>query len=78
MKNTDTGADLVLTEGYYLAIGNTDVGSEWYKYTKLPDAVVNGEEGLTFSVKTSEGAWDWMKFRQDGGVETDNLVGALA
>ncbi len=78
VKNTDTGADIVLTEGYYLAIGNTDVGSEWYKYVKLSDAVVNGEEGLTFTIKTSNGAWDWVKFRQDGGVETDNFAGVLA
>jgi drug/metabolite transporter superfamily protein YnfA len=78
VKNTDTGADIVLSEGYYLTIGNTDVGSEWYKYVKLSDAVVNGEEGLTFTVTTSDGNWDWMKFRQDGSVETDNFAGTLA
>ena len=72
------GDGTVLAEGYYLTIGNTDVGSEWYTYVKLSDAVVNGEEGLTFSITTSEGAWDWMKFRQDGSVETDNFVGKLA
>ena len=77
VKDTDTGADIVLSEGYYLTIGNTDVGSEWYKYVKLSDAVVNGEEALTFTVTTSEGAWDWIKFRQDGSVETDNFAGTL-
>ena len=78
VKNTETGADLVLAEGYYLTIGNTDIGSEWYKYVKLSDAVVNGEEGLTFSITTSNGSWDWLRLRQDGGVETDNFVGVLA
>ncbi|MBQ7912470.1 MAG: hypothetical protein IJ308_01850 [Clostridia bacterium] len=78
VKDTDTGADIVLSEGYYLTIGNTDVGSEWYTYVKLSDAVVNGEEGLTFSVTTGQGKWDWIKFRQDGSVETDNFVGTLA
>ena len=78
VKDTDTGADILLSEGYYLAIGNTDVGEEWYKYAKLPDAVVRGEEGLKFSVTTKEGSWDWMKIRQDGGVEADNLAGVLA
>ena len=78
VKDTDTGEDLVLSEGYYLTIGNTDVGSEWYKYVKLSDAVVNGEEALTFTVTTSDGAWDWIKFRQDGSVAADNIVGKLA
>ncbi|MBR2321113.1 MAG: hypothetical protein IKA57_03140, partial [Clostridia bacterium] len=67
-----------LSEGYYLAIGNTDIGSEWYKYVKLSDAVVNGEEALTFTVTTSDGKWDWIKFRQDGSVDADNIAGKLA
>ena len=74
----DAGEDILLSEGYYLTIGNTDVGEEWYKYVKLPDAVVRGEESLTFSVTTEDGAWDWMKIRQDGGVEADNIAGTLA
>ena len=78
VRDTNTGADILLTEGYYLTIGNTDVGEEWYKYIKIPEAVIRGEEGLTFSVTTSEGSWDWMKIRQDGGVEADNLAGTLA
>ena len=77
VKNADTGEDIVLSEGYYLTIGNTDVGSEWYTYVKLPDAVVNGEEALTFTVTTSDGAWDYLTFRQDGSVSASNFVGKL-
>ena len=44
----------------------------------LSDAQKRGEEGLTFTVVTAEGGWDWMKLRQDGGVEADNLIGTFA
>ena len=71
------GDGTVLEEGYYFTIGNTDVGSEWYTYVKLPDAVVNGEEALTFTVTTSDGAWDYLTFRQDGSVSASNFVGKL-
>ncbi|MBR2321400.1 MAG: hypothetical protein IKA57_04625, partial [Clostridia bacterium] len=72
------GDGTVLTGGYYLTIGNTDVGSEWYTYVKLSDAVVNGEEALTFTVTTSDGAWDYLTFRQDGSVAADNLIAKTA
>ena len=71
------GDGTVLAEGYYFTIGNTDVGSEWYTYVKLSDAVVNGEEGLTFTVTTQNGETDWMKFRQDADIEASNFVGKL-
>lgn len=77
VKDTDTGADIVLAEGYYLTIGNTDTPDIWYKYAKLSDSVVNGEEALTFTVVT-QGNWDYLNYRQDGGTETDNFVGKLA
>lgn len=76
VKNTDTGDDIVLGEGYYFTAGNTDVGEEWYTYVKLSDAVVNGNEALTFSVTTSH-EWDWMAIRESGSSTANNIVGIV-
>ena len=75
VKDTDTGADIVLGEGYYLTFGNTDIAEEWYKYVRLPNGVINGETGATFSVTLADGNWDWMAIRASGGVAGDNILG---
>ena len=58
-----------LSEGYYITIGNTDVGAEWYSYAPLSEEVVSGEEAITFSITITGAADDWIKIYQNSTIQ---------